>query len=57
VLRDALDAPGRHQEGEAVERLRVYGREGEPCARCGAPVRRVVQAGRSTYFCARCQRR
>ena len=56
VLRDALDAPGRYQDGEALERLAVYGREGEPCARCGAPVRRIVQAGRSTYFCARCQR-
>jgi formamidopyrimidine-DNA glycosylase len=57
VLRDALDAPGRYQDGEALDRLRVYDREGAPCARCGAPVRRIVQAGRSTYFCARCQRR
>jgi formamidopyrimidine-DNA glycosylase len=57
VMRDALDAPGRYQDDEAVERLQVYGREGDPCARCGATIRRIVQAGRSTYFCGACQRR
>jgi formamidopyrimidine-DNA glycosylase len=36
--------------------LRVYGREGLPCRRCGSKIRRVKQAGRSTYFCAACQR-
>jgi formamidopyrimidine-DNA glycosylase len=35
----------------------VYGREGQPCPRCGGAVRRVTQAQRSTYFCAVCQRR
>src|SRR5262245_61957511 len=39
-----------------AERLRVYGREGEPCFTCGLPIRRLVQAARSTFFCARCQR-
>ena len=34
----------------------VYDREGAPCVRCGAPVRRIAQAGRSTYYCGRCQR-
>ena len=34
---------------------RVYGREGDPCA-CGRPVARVVQGGRSTFFCAKCQK-
>lgn len=34
----------------------VYDREGLPCARCKAPVRRMAQAGRSTYYCGRCQR-
>lgn len=33
----------------------VYGREGEPCTVCGGPVGRVTTAGRSTYFCPRCQ--
>ncbi len=35
---------------------RVYGREGEPCARCASRIGRVVQSGRSTFFCRRCQR-
>ena len=34
---------------------RVYGREGEACL-CGAPIRRRVDGGRSTFYCARCQR-
>lgn len=38
------------------ERLRVYDREGEPCVTCGTPIRQCVQAARSTYWCARCQR-
>jgi formamidopyrimidine-DNA glycosylase len=33
----------------------VYGREGEACA-CGAPVKRRVDSGRSTFYCAKCQR-
>lgn len=36
---------------------RVYGRDGEPCRRCGATVKRLPQAGRSTFYCPRCQRR
>jgi formamidopyrimidine-DNA glycosylase len=35
--------------------LRVYGREGKPCRRCGEPIQRVTQGGRSTYCCRRCQ--
>lgn len=35
---------------------RVYGREGEPCTCCGAPIRRMVQGGRSTFWCAACQK-
>ena len=35
--------------------LRAYGREGEPCVRCGAAIRRRVMAGRSTFYCAGCQ--
>ncbi|HEY9537329.1 MAG TPA: bifunctional DNA-formamidopyrimidine glycosylase/DNA-(apurinic or apyrimidinic site) lyase [Kiloniellaceae bacterium] len=34
----------------------AYGREGEPCRNCGVPVRRLVQSGRSTFYCSRCQR-
>ncbi len=36
--------------------LRAYGREEKPCRRCGEPIRRIAQGGRSTYFCGRCQK-
>lgn len=36
--------------------LRAYGREGEPCRRCGAAIQRIEQGGRSTYWCRRCQK-
>jgi len=36
--------------------LRVYDREGKPCRRCGEPIRRIAQGGRSTYYCGRCQK-
>jgi formamidopyrimidine-DNA glycosylase len=36
--------------------LRAYDREGRPCRRCGEPIKRIAQGGRSTYFCARCQK-
>jgi len=36
---------------------RVYDRENEPCVTCASPIKRIVQGGRSTYFCASCQRR
>jgi len=42
--------------GGYLERLRVYGREGEPCRRCGALVERLVLRGRSAYYCPECQR-
>jgi formamidopyrimidine-DNA glycosylase len=34
----------------------VYQRTGEPCRRCGNPIKRIVVAGRSTHYCANCQR-
>jgi formamidopyrimidine-DNA glycosylase len=43
------------RSGRFQERLGVYGRGGEPCRRCGAPIERIVQAGRSTFFCPTCQ--
>jgi len=36
--------------------LRVYDREGKPCRRCRNEIKRIAQGGRSTYFCAHCQR-
>jgi formamidopyrimidine-DNA glycosylase len=57
TLADALADEGRYQDGEATARLAVYDREAGPCRRCATPVRRLVQTGRSTYYCPRCQRR
>lgn len=54
TLLDYRDASGA--EGLFAERLRVYGRAGLPCPNCGTPIRRIVQGGRSTFFCPRCQR-
>jgi formamidopyrimidine-DNA glycosylase len=41
--------------GEYQQHHRVYGREGQPCYRCGKSVRRAIVAGRSSYFCPGCQ--
>lgn len=57
TLDSALAAPGRYSRGETVDAMHVYGRAGEPCVRCGATIGRIVQVGRSTYFCPRCQAR
>jgi formamidopyrimidine-DNA glycosylase len=54
TLNDFTDGAG--VEGEFQIALAVYGREGEPCPRCAAPVRRVVQSNRSSFYCPRCQR-
>ncbi|MHB8520071.1 MAG: bifunctional DNA-formamidopyrimidine glycosylase/DNA-(apurinic or apyrimidinic site) lyase [Limisphaerales bacterium] len=48
----AEDAPDYY-----TERLRVYDREGRPCANCGAAIQRIVQGNRSTFYCPRCQGR
>ena len=48
-----VDAEG--QPGEYQQRHRAYGREGKPCFRCGAKIRRAIIAGRSSFFCPRCQ--
>jgi formamidopyrimidine-DNA glycosylase len=54
-MRDFVDAEG--ESGNNMPALRVYSREGEPCRVCGASVRRMVDSGRSTFFCAHCQPR
>jgi formamidopyrimidine-DNA glycosylase len=50
--RDARGARGTHQD-----RLHCYGRDGQPCDRCGTALRRTVIDARSTTFCPLCQRR
>jgi formamidopyrimidine-DNA glycosylase len=44
-------------EGAFQDRFLAYGREGEPCVRCGRPIRKLRAAGRGTYVCERCQPR
>jgi formamidopyrimidine-DNA glycosylase len=60
ALRSAIAAVIRRATGsrytdEDAATLDVYDREGLPCRRCGTMIERVVQAGRSTYFCPTCQ--
>lgn len=49
-FRDAGGEPGEYQQHH-----RAYGREGKPCHRCRTPIRRMIVAGRSSYFCPKCQ--
>ena len=66
VLEDAIEAGGSSlrdyarpdgQLGYFSKQFDVYGREGEPCrAGCGGTVRRIVQGGRSTFYCPSCQK-
>jgi formamidopyrimidine-DNA glycosylase len=51
TYRNSDNLPGRHQF-----HLNAYGRQGEPCRRCGSRIRRIVTGGRSSFFCPRCQR-
>jgi len=53
-ISDYVDADG--EEGFFQLQHRVYGREGEPCLVCGQVIRRVVLAGRSSHYCANCQK-
>lgn len=64
ILREALEHAGttfrdyravNGRSGEFQRHLRVYARAGEPCPGCGGEVRRIVQAGRSTFLCPGCQ--
>ncbi len=54
TLNDFADGAGN--AGYFQVSLDVYGREGEPCTRCGSSIRRLIQANRSSFYCPRCQR-
>lgn len=65
VIAEAIEAGGSSISDFAAadgslgmfqHRFSVYGREGEACPRCAAPIRRIVQSGRSSFYCATCQR-
>jgi formamidopyrimidine-DNA glycosylase len=54
TLRDFIAVNG--QSGYFQQTYFVYDREGVPCRNCGAPVRRIVQGQRSTFYCVHCQK-
>jgi len=65
VLRAAIASKGstisdyvydENRRGSFQQHLLAYGRTGEPCERCGTPIRRIVLGGRGTHFCPKCQR-
>ena len=53
---DPENIDGSYYGGGYENQWRVYDRENQPCATCKKPIQRLKQAGRSTYFCPRCQR-
>jgi formamidopyrimidine-DNA glycosylase len=53
-ISDFLDAEG--EPGDYQRHHRAYGREGKACLRCKSAIRRGIVAGRSSYFCPKCQR-
>ena len=64
VLSEAIEAGGSSLKdfsntdgklGYFQHSFDVYGREGEPCKSCNAPIKRIVQSGRSSFFCGKCQ--
>jgi formamidopyrimidine-DNA glycosylase len=52
---DALYVNVNGESGYFDRSLEVYGREGEPCSRCGTPIRRISFMNRSSFFCPACQ--
>lgn len=64
ILREAIERRGSSiddytapdGDGSMQDRLQVYQRTGEPCPRCGRPVKRIVIGARSTHLCTWCQR-
>ena len=53
-MRNYRDLSGT--KGNFMNRIKVYGREQEKCLQCKTPITKIVQAGRSTFYCKRCQR-
>ena len=53
TIRDYRDATG--SAGQYARRLHVYGREGEPCSKCGTEIVRTVFGNRSAFHCPHCQ--
>lgn len=65
VISEAIEAGGSSLRdftgtdgslGYFQHRFEVYGQEGEPCATCETPIKRIVQSARSTFYCSNCQK-
>jgi len=65
ILNEAIDYRGtsirnyrdsRGRKGSFINRIKVYGRENKHCPRCAKPIIRIVQSGRSTFYCQNCQK-
>ena len=54
TLRDFVNTSG--QPGYFQQHYWVYGRSGEPCRRCGAPIKQIKQGQRSSFYCGSCQK-
>ncbi|MEQ5113306.1 bifunctional DNA-formamidopyrimidine glycosylase/DNA-(apurinic or apyrimidinic site) lyase [Providencia vermicola] len=54
TLKDFLQSDGK--PGYFAQELFVYGKKGEPCSMCGAPIESIKQGQRSTFFCPQCQK-
>jgi formamidopyrimidine-DNA glycosylase len=54
TISDFVDSEGL--AGDYQQRHKVYGREGKKCFRCGAKIKRIIVAGRSSHYCPACQR-
>ncbi|MFN3742085.1 MAG: bifunctional DNA-formamidopyrimidine glycosylase/DNA-(apurinic or apyrimidinic site) lyase [Anaerolineales bacterium] len=56
IRRNGASIDWVYRGGEFQNHFQVYGREGQPCYRCGQPIQKMRVAQRSSYFCRACQR-
>jgi formamidopyrimidine-DNA glycosylase len=54
-LKDFVNSEG--DPGHFMVQTKVYDRKGQPCKICKTPIKQIVQAQRSSYFCPQCQKR
>ncbi len=57
IAQDGASIDWVYRGGDFQNHFRAYGREGEPCPKCGAKIRHIVVGQRSTYYCPRCQKK
>jgi formamidopyrimidine-DNA glycosylase len=57
IAQDGASIDWVYRGGDFQNHFRAYGREGEPCGKCGAKIRHITVGQRSTFFCPRCQKK